>query len=233
MLIIHLGLVAIGFIWFDPFRERFRNFDYPSLNWYQQPTDRVPAFWMRQQPAIRGNFWSMKRLRTGPLQTLLGVVLLAFSIVIVVAGCFRGEGRIALAITGGLLVIATIYWVAFIREESAGAVYRLFGYNLTRKVHGVDDYPHDPKRICHWCFVLKAAHRHPHDSYESYNGLDVRGRQYPRVLYTIFSDGSKPGYLIQSWSDLGLAIKGLFTTAGKEPEAETALTRIENRNTRE
>lgn len=200
------GLVAIGFIWFDPFQDRFQNINYPSQNWYRKPSDRKPASWMRQVPAAPGRYWSFERLKQGPLQTLLGLILLAFSLVIVIADAWTEDGRLSLYVTAGVLLAALVYWWCFVRYRSARRFYRWFGYELRAKQHGIDDYPSDPQRICHWCVSLRAAHRHPHDSYESFNGIDIRGSAHPRFLYTLFSDGSNPTYLIQSWADFRLAL---------------------------
>lgn len=206
----YTGLVGVGFIWFDPFQDRSpKNTGYPAEGWYKKESDRKPAPWMRQTPAEEGKYWSLSRLKEGPLQTLLGIVILAFSLVIVISDLLRPEGRTALAVVGGVLVLGWIYWLAFVRYESAKHVFKFLGYDMYESTHGKDDVANDPPtRICHWCVRLETGHRHPHDSYLSFNEFSVRGNPGPRFLYTIFGDGSDPVYMIQSWSDFKSALRG-------------------------
>ncbi|KAK6081227.1 hypothetical protein SCUP234_04880 [Seiridium cupressi] len=145
------GLVGIGFIWFDPFQDKFKNTGYPALDWYRKESDRNPAAWMRQVPAQKGQYWSLHHLRYGPLQTLLGIIILAFSLVIVISDPIgQSDGRAALAVIGGVLAVGWIYWWLFVRYDSAVHIYKLLGYDLIQYTHGVDDFPSDPTRICHW-----------------------------------------------------------------------------------
>ncbi|ETS82445.1 hypothetical protein PFICI_04321 [Pestalotiopsis fici W106-1] len=207
------GLVGIGFIWFDPFQDRFQNTGYPALDWYRTESDRNPAPWMRQKPAEKGQYWSLYRLKDGPLQTLLGIIILAFSLVIVISDLWRSDGRTALAVVGGVLVVGWIYWWVFVRYESARHVFKFLGYDMIPCTHGEDDLANDPPtRICHWCVTLRAGHRHPHDSYLSFNEFSLRGKPRPRFLYTIFGDGSEAAYMIQSWSDLMSALRGSLSS---------------------
>ncbi|KAF2993477.1 hypothetical protein E8E14_000895 [Neopestalotiopsis sp. 37M] len=207
------GLVGIGFIWFDPYQERFQNTGYPALDWYRTESDRNPAPWMRQNPAEPGKYWSLSRLRDGPLQTLLGIVILAFSLIIVIADLLRPEGLTALEVVGGVLVAGWIYWWLFVRYESAKRVFKFFGYQLIPYTHGEEDLDIDPPtRICHWCITLRAGHRHPHDSYLSFNEFLLLGKPRPRFLYTIFGDGSQAAYMIQSWSDFKSALRGCLSS---------------------
>ncbi|KAK9780537.1 putative Amino acid transporter transmembrane domain-containing protein [Seiridium cardinale] len=212
------GLVGIGFIWFDPFQDRFQNTGYPALDWYRKESDRNPAAWMRQVPAQKGQYWSLNRLRDGPLQTLLGVIILAFSLVIVISDPIaQADGRAALAVIGGVLAVGWIYWWLFVRYDSAVHIYKLLGYDLIQHTHGVDDFPSDPTRICHWCISLHTGHRHPHDSYLSFNEFLLRGKPRPRLLYTIFGDGSQAAYLIRSWSDFVAALRGSLSSDETDP----------------
>lgn len=205
------ALVGMGFIWFDPYQDRFQTTGYPALNWYSKDGDRNPAWWMRQKAATEGQYWSLRRLRDGPLQTLLGIIIIAFSLVIVISDLWHPDGRVALYVVGGVLLLGWLYWWVFVRYESARHVFRFLGYEMMQYTHGVDDFPNDPTRVCHWCFTLHAGHRHPHDSYLTYNEFLLRGKPRPRFLYTIFGDGSEAAYLIQSWSDFKSALRGILS----------------------
>lgn len=166
---------------------------------------------MRQKAATEGQYWSLRRLRDGPLQTLLGIIIIAFSLVIVISDLWHPDGRVALYVVGGVLLLGWLYWWVFVRYESARHVFRFLGYEMMQYTHGVDDFPNDPTRVCHWCFTLHAGHRHPHDSYLTYNEFLLRGKPRPRFLYTIFGDGSEAAYLIQSWSDFKSALRGILS----------------------
>lgn len=140
---------------------------------------------MRQ--LCHGNFWSFQWLKHGKLQTCLGIVVLLFSVAVVIFDAFRLQGQIAFGTTGGVLVVAWIYWALFVRSPG---IYSYFGFKLRQGVHGEDDSS-DPSRRCHWCFH-GSCHRHPHDSYEVFNEVEVCGTGVlTRILYTIFGDGSE------------------------------------------
>lgn len=155
---------------------------YPARNWL--PADqRHPPPWMRQ---LRDrNVSSFQKLKHGILQTILGLVVLLFSFA-VIFDLFRRQGQIALGVTGGILVLASVYWAIFVQSD---AIYEFLGFKLRKDVHGEDDHS-DPSRRCHWCFD-GSRHRHPHDSYEFFNEVEVCSTsRRTRFLHLIFGSGS-------------------------------------------
>ncbi|KAH8673161.1 amino acid permease-domain-containing protein [Ilyonectria robusta] len=177
------GLVAVGFIWLDPVPVHTRLIGYPARNWL--PADqRHPPPWMRQ---LRDrNVSSFQKLKHGILQTILGLVVLLFSFAVVIFDLFRRQGQIALGVTGGILVLASVYWAIFVQSD---AIYEFLGFKLRKDVHGEDDHS-DPSRRCHWCFD-GSRHRHPHDSYEFFNEVEVCSTsRRTRFLHLIFGSGS-------------------------------------------
>jgi hypothetical protein len=210
-LTIFLGLVGLGFIWFNPYLRTIRDPAYPAINWYRDETDHHPAHWMRptsntsydhnasrQNPLVRQLFWLLR----GRGQTLIGTVIFAFSIVIVVAEMYSSPGRAYFSVILVTTGTAWIYWFLFVRCGTARKVYRFFGYEFEEQTHGVDDVD-DPSRLCAWCLSLHMGHRHPHEGYGSYNKVTVRSSiKFPLVSYTLLGDRTRDQNTIRSWSDV-------------------------------
>lgn len=132
------------------------------------------------------NFSSFQKLKHEILQTILGLVVLLFSFAVVIFYLFRRQGQIDFGVTGGILVLASVYWAIFAQSD---AIYGFLGFKLRKNVHGEDDHS-DPSRRCHWCFD-GSRHRHPHDSYIFFNEVEVCStRRRTRFLYFIFGSGS-------------------------------------------
>lgn len=156
---------------------------FPAMDWHKNP--RIdeqagnPPKWLRPSFAP----W------LGP--AILGLGVFSSSFVVIVAACLEPSGRILLYVVIGVLSTAVLYWYLFVRLESAEAVYRWLGFAITTRTHGVDDVD-DPSRVCDWCARLRCGHRHPNESYYSYNvtKLDSRSR-WAQMLNWAFSGSSR------------------------------------------
>jgi hypothetical protein len=167
-----------------------------SLGFQAWPVTYLPAWsWHENQAADAQAGNPPKWLRPpkmpwiGPLG--LGGSVFVFSLVIIGSACAEESGRVLLYVVVGVLGSGLLYWFLFIRYRSAQVVYGWFGFSLEKRVHGVDDQD-DPLRACDWCTVLEGAHRHPGESYESYNVVAIKDDvgMGTRILYAIF-DGSE------------------------------------------
>lgn len=117
------------------------------------------------------------------LQIALGLFVSLMSLSIVILDCFTVQGRIALAIIGGLLLVAWGYWLCLIWPNFAKRVYSWFNYDFNLRVHGYDDLD-DQSRFCNFCDIflrrntvvnprLSPHHRHPHYSYLEFPEIKV------------------------------------------------------------
>jgi hypothetical protein len=182
---------------------------YPAWRWHA--TQNIDAHagnapkWLRPNAAP----W------LGPL--VIAVPVFLFSTVIIVAACLEAKGRVLLYVMMGILAAGLIYWSLFVRVPSARMVYSFFGFTIEEKVHGRDDCD-DPTRVCDWCSVLKQAHRHPAESYQSYNVIALNSDSLgSRILAAIFS-GSSEQHLRSIGRDIWQVACCCF--GSREPEAE-------------
>ncbi|KAI5365999.1 putative amino acid/polyamine transporter I [Septoria linicola] len=166
---------------------------FPAWNWHStskgDSQSGHPPKWLRPAAAP----WA------GPL--LLGSSVFVASFVVIGAACADSRGRILLYVVLGIIGGGLAYWWGFVRYASAHKVYQFFGFRLKKQVHGIDDKD-DPLRVCDWCDLLNAQHRHPTESYEFYNTIQLESKNLgPRLLYTFF-DGTNQDSAVQIWHDL-------------------------------
>lgn len=158
---------------------------FPALDWHQTP--RIdeqagnPPKWLRPSFAP----W------LGP--AILGLGVFSSSFVAIAAACVEPSGRILLYVVIGVLSTGVLYWCLFVRFESGQAVYRSLGFEMSTRIHGVDDTD-DPLRVCDWCATLNCEHRHPNESYYSYNVIRPGSKSKSsgaRILNWVFSGSSR------------------------------------------
>ena len=137
-----------------------------------------PASWFRPKFAP----W------IGPL--ILGSLVAAFSIAIIVAAVVKNSQTL-LYVTIGILGAGICYWMLFVNVETSGTIYQALGFQVVAQKHGVDDF-NDPDRVCHWCAEVDGEHRHPVESYSSYNVISLKDRESlrARVLHRLFDGRS-------------------------------------------
>jgi hypothetical protein len=187
---------------------------YPALRWHatQNMEDHAgsPPKWLRPNAAP----W------LGPL--IIGMLVFGFSSVIIIAACLEARGRILFYVMIGILAAGLVYWYLFVRLSSARRVYRFFGFSIKECVHGRDDLD-DPTRVCDWCSVLKEPHRHPAESYQSYNVIALDSKSlFPRMLAAIFS-GSSDQHFSAIWRDLWQAVFCCFGSRDADAERSRSL----------
>ncbi|KXT01159.1 hypothetical protein AC578_601 [Pseudocercospora eumusae] len=150
--------------------------------WHMDRDDRdktsEPASWFRPKFAP----W------TGPL--ILGSLIAAFSIAIIVAAVVKNSQTL-LYVTMGVLGAGICYWILFVNVETSGTIYHALGFQIVAQTHGIDDF-NDPDRVCHWCAEVDGEHRHPVESYSSYNVISLKDREglRARVLHRLFDGRS-------------------------------------------